>query len=131
MPQEVHLKEQKIIIKSYLSKKYNVNLDELGYVDSYLDFNLRNLIALKIWRELLEEKLPLEPQQYLNEIISNFNQIIILGLIGFKIPTYMLIRRSIENLIAFLYYKDHHIEFLKKEYNSDTKKKIHYCERFS
>jgi hypothetical protein len=97
-------------------------LHSLSGIESYLDICLNNIISLKIWKDALIEETPDGPNQYLDEIISNFNQLIILGAIGFQTPSNMLIRRSIENLISYIYYKDHIIEFHKKEFEKDKKK---------
>lgn len=52
---------------------------------------------------------------YLEEAISNLNQALILGIIGFRIPACVMMRRSLENMISFLYYKDHPVEYFRKE----------------
>ena len=38
-----------------------------------------------------------------------------MGIIGFKVPACIMVRRSLENIISFLYYKDHPIEYFRKE----------------
>jgi hypothetical protein len=117
-------------IKSHLNTKYHIKLADSKEINNYLDIDLRGIIALKIWEDELKTKVSEGPLQYLNEIISNFNQITILGAMGFKIPSYMLMRRSIENLISFLYYKDHPIEFSKKEFDSESKRKFSSVREF-
>lgn len=122
---EIYINREKDRIKTYISKTYNLDLTHLIEIDNYLEINLRNLIVLKIWKEKIVILLNLSAAtQYLDEIISNFNQIIVLGIIGFKIPSFMLLRRSIENLVGFLYYKDHPIEFIKKENASEMTRKF-------
>ncbi len=52
--------------------------------------------------------------EYLREIVSNTNQVLVLGTLGFKSASCAMIRRSLENIVVLLYYKDHPVEFFKK-----------------
>jgi hypothetical protein len=122
MPDELHLIEQKKRIRAYLDDKFNINSDKLIGSDMYLDHLLQCIVSHKIWQKHLTSTIPPAPMNYLNEIISNHNQMLIMGIIGFKVPSYIMVRRSLENLLGFLYYKDHPIELIKKEYEIGLKK---------
>lgn len=72
--------------------------------------------SIKLWRTQLEDHVNCSGAlAYLDEIASNFCQLLLLGMLGMKSPSFSIIRRSLENTISFLYYKDHFIELAKKE----------------
>ncbi len=120
---DIYLKDQKNILLDFLQKKYNIIITEDAYFNDFININLLELTSIKIWSKNLYDGDSFGAEQYLNEIISNLNQLIILALLGLKIPSFMLIRRSLENLLMFLYFKDHRIEFAKREQNRNDIKK--------
>ncbi|MBB5149306.1 hypothetical protein [Ureibacillus thermosphaericus] len=113
---EEHLNREREKIGNYFKSKYNISFEELTFFNNYSNSLLRCTVSLKIWSEKLEVKKVVshESLQYLKETTSNFTQVLTLGILGFKSPTYSMIRRSLENIISFYYYKDHPIEFIKK-----------------
>ena len=115
MAPPIIIEDQKLIIKKYFKTKHNLNISKLTKINSFLNTSIQGIIAIKIWRKRLEKKNKKEILIYLDEIASNFNQVIVLGVLGFKIPATILIRRSYENMDAFLFYKDHPVEFYLKE----------------
>jgi hypothetical protein len=40
---------------------------------------------------------------------------------GFKISSLIVLRRSLENILGFIYYKDHPVEFIKKEFDGSKR----------
>jgi hypothetical protein len=120
---EIYLSDQKKLLVEFLQKKYNIDITSTEYFNDFIDMNLGKLTSIKIWSEHLNDSHSFGAEQYLNEIISNLNQLLILAMLGFGIPSLMLIRRSSENLLMFLYFKDHHIEFIKRELSQDATKK--------
>lgn len=121
MYSDLYISDEKKILNTYLVRVYNLDLAESKVSQDFLNSNLNNIISLKLWREQLREMIPEGPSKYLDEIISNFNQLTLLGALGFGIPCYMLLRRSAENLLAFLYYIDHPIEYYKKQNPDETR----------
>jgi hypothetical protein len=98
---------------------YPVDIESLPSYDTFIDTSLCAIMSIKLWDYKLKEfgSIPSGPSKYLQETISNLNQIILLSTLGFTIPTYMLLRRSLENTFTFLYYKDHPIEYYHKDVN--------------
>lgn len=78
----------------------------------------KSIISLKLWHQKLNS---INANEYFKEIISNYNQSLILSSIGLYVPSTILLRRSLENILAFIYYKDHNIEFIKKEFDESKR----------
>lgn len=119
---DANLIAQRNLVHSYLEDMFEINFDDLPEFEKYTDTLLKSIISLKIWNQKLDGLIPKGPNQYVDEMISNLNQIVVMGIIGFKISSYIMIRRSLENIVVFLYYKDHPIEFIKKESGNTNKK---------
>ncbi len=104
-------------ILEFLKNKYNINVIEITGSDNLLNISISGMLALRYWRE----KFNYNSNIYFDEIISNINQSLILSLLGFKVASLILLRRCLENILAFIYYKDHKIEFIKKELDVSKK----------
>jgi hypothetical protein len=115
---EPHIGHNKTIVEKMLAD-YPIEIESLPSFDEFIETCLYGVISIKIWDEKLttNESTSFGPIKYLQEIISNLNQVIILSALGFKVPTYVLLRRSLENIFAFLYYKDHPIEYYHRDVN--------------
>lgn len=115
---EPHIERNKAIVIDMLAD-YPIEIENLPSFDEFIETCLYGIISIKIWDDTLNINEPLSsgPIKYLQEIISNLNQVTILSTLGFKVPTYMLLRRSLENIFAFLYYKDHPIEYYHRDVN--------------
>ncbi|WP_128545266.1 hypothetical protein [Larkinella soli] len=98
-------------IVEFLNSKYNLKVDTILGSNNFLNSSIMSLISLKFW----DEAFKYDSKVYFDEIVSNFNQMTILALLGFKVPALILLRRCLENIVVFIYYKDHPVEFLKKE----------------
>lgn len=112
-----HLEEQSTHVSEFLNEKFKLDTETFDNFNEYLDVYLRNIISIKIWSKHIKENKAMNYNQdhYLDEIVSNLNQSLILGAIGFKIPAYMMIRRSMENILGFLFYMEHPVEYIIKE----------------
>lgn len=119
MYEDKYLKEEKDSVVNYITHHYKMELKDLPAFNDYLNIAIKNIISLKIWSNYLKKSgaIPSGPMYYFDEIASNLNQILILGIVGYRIPSYIMLRRSQENYLMFLYYLDHPIEFYKKEEN--------------
>lgn len=117
--EESKLKEEHDIVITYLTKSFKIDLEKLPELDNFIYASLKSIISLKIWSKYLKdsEEIPIGLDQYFDELISNLNYILLMGVIGYRVPSFVMIRRSLENYLMFLYYKDHPIEFYKKEQN--------------
>ena len=116
MDAEVYIREQTELVKKYLENTFKIPIENLSKIDDFLDIVLKNILSLKIWVDKLRDSnIFLNSLIYLEEVISNLNQALILGIIGFRVPAYVMMRRSLENIMSFLYYKDHPVEYFRKE----------------
>jgi len=129
-----YIREQVRKIKVFLQDRYKINVNNYENIDSYFSVSLSSIFSTKIWLELTNQNEIFS--LFLKEIISNANQILLLPLLGFKIPSYIMVRRNLEHFVVALYYKDHKIEFLTKEYDLHHKNYLriaelkNYLERF-
>ncbi|NLO29734.1 MAG: hypothetical protein GX120_04310, partial [Methanosarcina mazei] len=120
-----YISEKKGVIASHLNAKFGLDVSGLTNFDIFSETCFKSIVSIKIWDEQLNsaERVPFGSASYLNEVISNLNQVVIMGIIGLEVPSYTMLRRSLENILTFLYYKDHPIEFFLKD-NSDKTKKL-------
>ncbi|CAH2717112.1 hypothetical protein BACCIP111895_04301 [Neobacillus rhizosphaerae] len=118
-----HIINQRDQISSYLKQTYNINIESLPYYNNFSASMLKCIVSFKLWSGMLERKDAVSngSLQYLKETISNLNQVLVLGILGFKSPSFSMIRRSLENIISFIYFKDHPIEFAKKQMDPEFK----------
>lgn len=119
------ISENKTIIASHMKKEYGLDTSNLVTFDDFTDVCFRSITSIKIWDAQLKAsgKVAVGPASYLSEISSNLNQVVIMGILGLGVPSYTMLRRSLENILTFLYYKDHPIEFFLKD-NNDKEKKL-------
>lgn len=117
------------IFKKYIAENYKIDTNKLPYIDTFIEDAILSVMTIKIWQDVLsKDKTILPCLPFLSEIASNIIQYMIVSLIGLKSSSYFLIRRSQENIYKFLFYKDHPIEFNKKENESDTLKSVKISE---
>ncbi|CGG48043.1 MULTISPECIES: hypothetical protein [Bacillus cereus group] len=118
-----HIIQQREQLNKHLEKTYNLNTENLTYYNNFSSSILKSIVSFKLWNRVLDRSNSISdgPSQYLKETISNINQVLILGVLGFKSPSYSMIRRSLENIISFIYFKDHPIEFAKKKTDPEYK----------
>lgn len=93
-------------IKNKLNTGYNINLDNT--CDLELNDIVGGIVSIKLFVEKVDDC-------YFKEIISNLNQSSILIFLGFRVSSLILLRRCLENILCSIYYKDHKIEYIKKE----------------
>lgn len=115
MVNSLAIEDQKNEVKQYLTDQFDLHIRDLNNFNEFLNNSIKGIIAIKIWKDKLRIDMDTDSAIYIDEIVSNLNQVLIMGTIGFKIPSAILIRRSYENLDSFLYYKDHPVEFFLKE----------------
>lgn len=92
---------------------YNVSLENDS--DEKLTILVKGIISVKIFSNCSEE------DNYIKEIISNLNQFSILSFLGFRVASMVLLRRCLENVLSSIYYREHKIEYIKKELDSDKR----------
>ena len=116
-----HIVNEKEIIVNFFDE-FSININELENSDDFLEMILKSIISVKIWNNNIS--IPnASLKYYLIEIISNLNQIALLAIQGYKIASFILLRRCIENMFQILFYKDHKIEFYRKIENKELQYK--------
>lgn len=103
------LDHQILEIKNKLKDEYTIDLDNT--FDINLGKIVSGIVSFKIFIDRIEDI----DDHYAKEIISNLNQSSILTFLGFRVASLILLRRCLENVLCSVYYKDHKIEYLKKE----------------
>lgn len=103
------LDHQVLEIKNKLKVEYNIDLE-----DTY-DIDLGKIVSGIVSFKIFIDKIDGIDDHYAKEIISNLNQSSILTFLGFRVASLILLRRCLENVLCSIYYKDHKIEYLKKE----------------
>ena len=119
MSVDQHIRDQVALVKKYIEDHFGsyiwMSLNEEDFND-FWEKTLKGSVSIKIWVRYLSNNtvLPRDLIEYLKEMVSNTNQVLVLGTLGFKSASCAVIRRSLENIIVILYYKDHPVEFFKK-----------------
>lgn len=110
-------------IDKFISEKYKVNIKRKEQLVNYVKTSLVFLQSLKIWDNYLNEKHSMINgiEHYFKEMISNMIHVIILGTIDLKVPALIMLRRTQEIILMYLYYSDHPIEYYKKENNDNIR----------
>ncbi|MBS6062929.1 hypothetical protein [Criibacterium bergeronii] len=111
------------IINKFLRKKYNRSLLENKHLIEFTESCILLLLSLKFWEKKLEEtyKDKADTIKYIQEMISDLLNIMILTPLEMKIPALFLIRRLQELSLKYIYFFDHQIECIKKEEDENYK----------
>ncbi len=104
-------------IYGFILDKYKINIKSKEQLIKYVKTNLAFLQSLKIWEKYLCEEFNkvLGIDNYFKEMISNTIHVIILGTIDLKMPSLIMMRRTQEIILTYLYYSEHPVEYHKKE----------------
>ncbi len=110
-------------IDNLLKNKYGVNIKEKEQYVEFVRDSLGLLMSLKIWNKHLEEILDNVKgiDNYFKEMISNTIHMIILGTLDLKVPALVMLRRTQESILSFLYFYEHPVEYYKKENDDNIK----------
>lgn len=112
-------------IDKFISEKYKVNIKTKEQLVNYVQISLVFLQSLKIWDSYLDKQCNIFNgiDRYFKEMISNMIHVIILGTIDLKVPALVMLRRTQEIILTYLYYSEHPVEYYKKE-NDDNVRNI-------
>lgn len=104
-------------IDKFISEKYKVNIRKKEQSVNYVKTSLVFLKSLKIWDSYLDEQYNKVKgiDNYFKEMISNIIHVIILGTIDLKVPALIMLRRTQEIILTYLYYSEHPVEYYNKE----------------
>ncbi|HHX59428.1 MAG TPA: hypothetical protein GX707_01625 [Epulopiscium sp.] len=104
-------------IQNFIDEKYGVNIKRKEQLVDFVQTTLSFLMSLKIWKSKLASEFlsTVGIEKIFDEMISNVFHLIIMGAIDLKIPALVMIRRTQENILSFLYYCEHPVEYYRKE----------------
>lgn len=104
-------------VEAFLREKYGVHIKKKEQLVSFTQACLFSLLSFKIWKKHLSEHFSKTPkiEMYFQEMISNISHIMVLGSLDMKIPALIMLRRTQEIILTYLFYSEHHVEMYKKE----------------
>lgn len=104
-------------VAKLIEDKYGICIKAKEQLVDFTKTSLMFLMSVKIWKEHLIEYFQKVPtiEMYFQEMLSNIIHIIILGNIDMKIPALVMLRRTQEIILTYLFYSEHPVEFYKKE----------------
>lgn len=104
-------------VETFLLEKYGVNIKAKEQLASFTQACLFSLLSFKTWKTHLCEHFSKTPkiEMYFQEMISNIIHFMILGTLDMKIPALIMLRRTQEIILKYLYYSEHPVEMYKKE----------------
>ena len=118
------IKEQLDSVYKFLETRYNIKSSKLpDNFNEFLERTIYTIIAIKLWVSNIEKDTTRDPIQnqgeilyFFKEVVSDLNNFLILGSLGFKSASYLFIRRGLENFMKFIYFKDHPVEYYSTPY---------------
>lgn len=107
----------------FIKEKYEVDIESKDELITFTKTSLEFLISIKIWSKYIKQdnQVFADAKNYFYEIVSNIINSIILAVLDLKVPALIMFRRSQENILTFLYYSEHPIEYYKKERDGNSK----------
>lgn len=117
------LEEEFETIAEFIEKKYKICIKSKEQLVNFTKHALLFMMSLKIWKKhlVLYFKNLSKIEMYFEEMLSNIIHIIILGNIDMKMPALIMLRRTQEIILTYLYYAEHPVEYYKKESDDRTR----------
>jgi hypothetical protein len=108
---------------SFISEKYKIEVEKNKNLSKAVLEGIKLIYSLKIWSSKFKVNNDIfeGARNYFDEIISNVINSILLCCLDIKIPAFIMLRRAQENLLSFIYYFEHPIEYHKKEFDGQSK----------
>lgn len=110
-------------ITQFVKDKYGIEIQANKELNDFTQKSLLFMMTIRIWQKHLSHIFKSVPmiEMYFQEMLSNAVHIILLANIEMKIPTLIMMRRTQELILKYLYYSEHLIEFYKKEMDESSK----------
>lgn len=110
-------------VQDFLYKTYNININAQEQIKSLVNECILFDESLQVWqRHLHTEFIKADKIDfYFNEMISNTKHIMTLSALNMYLPSLIMLRRTQELLLIFLYYSEHPVELYRKEYNENDR----------
>lgn len=117
------LEEEFNAVAHFINQKYGINIKAKEQLVDFTKASLIFMMSIKIWMKHLTPYFEATPkmEMYFQEILSNAMHIILLGNIDMKIPTLIMLRRTQELILTYIYYCEHPVELYKKEMDDNSK----------
>lgn len=111
------LEEEFNTIAQFVEAKYGFIIKSKEQSVNFTKKAVTFMMSIKIWKKHMVpvfQKAP-KTEMYFQEMLSNAIHIILLGNIDMKIPALIMLRRTQELILAYLFYSEHPVELFKKE----------------
>lgn len=117
------LEEEFNAITRFVKDKYGIIIKSREQTVDFSKEALIFLMTIKVWKKHLTTTFQKAPktETYFQEMLSNVIHIILLGNIDMKIPALIMLRRTQELILTFLYYSEHPVELYKKEMDDNSR----------
>lgn len=117
-------------VESFLREKYGVYIKPKEQLASFTQACLFSLLSFKIWKKHLSVHFSKTPkiEMYFQEMISNIIHIMVLGTLEMKVPALVMLRRTQEIILTYLFYSEHPVEMYKKEADDSIRNMAGFAE---
>lgn len=117
------LKEEFDAITQFISGKYGIVIKSKEQLVDFTRSAITFMMSIKIWKKHLNSVFQQVPktEMYFQEMLSNAVHIIVLGNIDMKIPALLMLRRTQELILTYLFYSEHPVELFKKEMDDNSR----------
>lgn len=117
------LEEEFNAVTQFVKEKYGIVIKSKEQLVDFTQNALVFMMSIKIWKKHLShifDNIP-KAEMYFQEMLSNSIHIILLGNIDMKIPALIMLRRTQELILTYLYYSEHPVELFKKEMDDNLR----------
>lgn len=117
------LQEEFNAIAHFVNEKYGIVIKSKEQLVNFTHKSLTFMMSIKIWKKHLNSYFQTMPktEMYFQEMLSNAIHIIVLGNIDMKIPALIMLRRTQELILTYLFYSEHPVELYKKEMDDNSR----------
>lgn len=117
------LEEEFNAITRFVEEKYGIIIKSREQSVDFTKKALTFMMTIKVWKKHMTPTFRKAPktEMYFQEMLSNAVHIILLGNIDMKIPALVMLRRTQELILTYLFYSEHPVELFKKEMNDNSR----------
>lgn len=117
------LEEEFNAVTHFIEEKYGIIIKSKEQSVNFTQKALTFMMTIKVWKKHMTptfRKVP-KTEMYFQEMLSNAVHIILLGNIDMKIPALIMLRRTQELILTYLFYSEHPVELFKKEMDDNSR----------
>lgn len=117
------LEEEFNAITRFVKEKYGIIIKSREQSVDFTKKALTFMMTIKVWKKHMTPTFRKAPktEMYFQEMLSNAVHIILLGNIDMKIPALVMLRRTQELILTYLFYSEYPVELFKKEMNDNSR----------